>query len=79
MIICTHVHVNICVAHCGGGGIRCSEQDCKANAICKTDKCIAHGGGKRCTEHDCKASAQGKTDKCIAHGGVTDTLIVLIG
>ena len=47
----------------------CSEPDCKASAIGKTDKCVKHGGGKRCSELDCKASAVGKTDKCIAHGG----------
>ena len=48
---------------------RCVEQDCKASARDKTNKCIAHGGGARCVEPDCKASAQGKTDKCVAHGG----------
>jgi len=47
----------------------CTEQDCKASARGKTNKCIAHGGGARCTEQDCKASAQGKTNKCVAHGG----------
>ena len=26
----------------------CSEPDCKASAVGKTDKCKAHGGGKRC-------------------------------
>ena len=48
---------------------KCNEPDCKASAVGKPDKCIAHGGGKRCNEPDCKASAQGKTDKCKVHGG----------
>ena len=48
---------------------KCSEPDCKASAIGKTDKCVAHGGGKRCSELDCKASAREKSDNCKAHGG----------
>ena len=48
---------------------RCVEPDCKASAVGKTDKCVAHGGGARCVEPGCTSSARGKTDKCVAHGG----------